>query len=242
MRLSRSLPIAAGAIPLVSLLCLRAQSSPDFVRDIQPVLEKNCYSCHGEKLQSAGLRLDRRESAQSKLTPGKSADSEIYRRVAGLGNLARMPMGGALPAPQVALIKAWIDAGANWPDTVIGSAPKKKHWAFIPPVRPALPAVKNAKWVRNPIDRFVLAKLEAEGLTPSPEVDRARLLRRVSLDLIGLPPTPEEVDTFLKDKSPQAYEKQVDRLLASPHYGEKWARHWLDGARYADSDGYEKDK
>ena len=242
MRLRRSLRFTAGAIPLVSLLCLYAQNPPDYAREIQPVLERNCYSCHGEKLQSAGLRLDQKQSALAKLVPGKAAESEIYRRVVGVGNLARMPMGGALPAAQIALIKAWIDGGANWSDTVISSAPKKKHWAFIPPVRPALPVVASAKWARNPIDRFVLAKLDAESLTPSPEADRAKLLRRVSLDLIGLPPTPEETEAFLKDKSPQAYEKQVDRLLASPHYGEKWARHWLDGARYADSDGYEKDK
>jgi hypothetical protein len=243
MRLRRPLPtVAAAAIPLVSFLCLRAQNSPDFARDVQPVFEKNCYSCHGEKLQSAGLRLDRKQSALTKIVPGKAADSDIYKRIAGLGNMARMPMGGTLPEAQIAAIRNWIDAGANWPDNAVSTTPKKKHWAFVPPVRPALPAVQNAKWVSNPVDRFVLAKLESEGLKPSPEADRATLLRRVSLDLVGLPPTPEEVDAFLKDKSPRAYEKQVDRLLASPHYGEKWARHWLDGARYADSDGYEKDK
>ena len=243
MRFRRPLQIVATAIPLVSFLCLRAQNpSPDFARDIQPVFEKNCYACHGEKLQSAGLRLDRKQSALTKITPGKAAESELYKRIAGLGNMARMPMGSTLPAAQTDAIKKWIDAGATWPDTPFAGTPKKKHWAFIPPVRPALPAVKNARWVRNPIDRFVLAKLEQEGLAPSPETDRTTLLRRASLDLIGLPPTPEEVDAFLRDKSPRAYERQVDRLLASPHYGEKWARHWLDGARYADSDGYEKDK
>lgn len=221
-------------LPLLILVCLRAQTPPDYLRDIQPVLEKNCYSCHGEKLQSAGLRLDRKPAADKLAL--------IYKRVAGEGNLARMPMGGALTADQVSKIKAWTDAGSSWSDGVISSAPKQKHWAFVPPVRPALPAVKDAKWSRNPIDRFVLAKLDAEGLKPSPEADKATLLRRVSLDLTGLPPTPEEVDAFVKDKSPRAYEKQVDRLLASPHYGEKWARMWLDAARYADSDGYEKDK
>ena len=225
----------AVSLPLLSLFAfLHAQNAPDYARDIQPVFEKNCYTCHGEKLQSAGLRLDKK--------PAPEKLALIYKRVAGEGNLARMPMGGALPADQITRIKAWLDAGANWPDTAVSSTPKKKHWAFIPPVRPALPPVKDAKWGKNPIDRFVLAKLESEGLTPAPEADKATLLRRVSLDLIGLPPTPEEVDAFLKDKSPRAYEKQVDRLLASPHYGEKWARHWLDGARYADSDGYEKDK
>src|SRR5262245_20243761 len=117
-----------------------------------------------------------------------------------------------------------------------------KHWAFIAPARAALPQVKNGSWVKTPIDRFILARLEKEGLTPQPEVDRVTLLRRLSLDLIGLPPTVAEVDAFLNDKSPNAYEKQVERLLASPHYGERWGRHWLDAARYADSDGFEKDK
>jgi hypothetical protein len=242
MRPRRPLHFAAAAIPFIGFLCLRAQNSPDFARDIQPVFEKNCYACHGEKLQSAGFRLDRKQSALTKLVPGKSAESEIYKRIAGVGNLARMPMGSILPEPQIAAIKNWIDSGANWPDNITSTTPKAKHWAFIPPVRPSLPPVKNARWVRTPIDRFVLAKLESESLAPSPEADRSTLLRRLSLDLIGLPPTPQEVDAFLKDKSPQAWEKQVDRLLASPHYGEKWARQWLDGARYADSDGFEKDK
>src|SRR5262245_43241590 len=118
----------------------------------------------------------------------------------------------------------------------------KRHWAFVRPARPAPPQVKNKSWLRTPIDQFVLARLEREGLTPSPEADRVTLLRRLSLDLIGLPPTVAEVDAFLNDKSPNAYEKQVERLLASPHYGERWGRHWLDAARYADSDGFEKDK
>src|SRR5215471_12164437 len=118
----------------------------------------------------------------------------------------------------------------------------KKHWAFVKPERPAPPEVKNTAWVRTPIDRFILSRLEEEGLTPSPEADRVTLLRRLSLDLIGLPPTIEEVDAFLKDTRKDAYANQVDRLLASPHYGEVWGRHWLDAARYADSDGYEKDK
>ncbi|HVW85319.1 MAG TPA: DUF1549 domain-containing protein, partial [Bryobacteraceae bacterium] len=216
--------LLVAVIPLLSMLGLRGENPPDFARDVQPILAKNCYSCHGPKLQSSGLRLD-----QTQVVIARSND--IYNRVAGIGNGARMPMGGKLPDDQIAVIKAWVE-----------TSPKKKHWAFVPPVRPALPPVGNAKWVRNPIDRFVLAKLDTEKLTPSPDADRITLLRRLSLDLTGLPPTPQEVDAFLKDKSSHAYEKQVDRLLASPHYGEKWARHWLDGARYADSDGYEKDK
>ncbi|MCU1325120.1 MAG: Protein of unknown function (DUF1553)/Protein of unknown function (DUF1549)/Planctomycete [Bryobacterales bacterium] len=228
---------AAVAIPLLVLVGLSAQNKPDYAREIRPIFENSCYGCHGEKVQSGGLRLDQKQSAIPKLTA-------IQERISGTGSKARMPLGGApLSAAQINLVKAWIDSGADWPDTPLtGIAPKKKHWAFVPPVRPAAPIVKDARWARNPIDRFVLAKLEAEALNPSPEAPKATLLRRLSLDLTGLPPTPEEVDAFLKDNSPRAYEKQVDRLLASPHYGEKWARQWLDGARYADSDGYEKDK
>ncbi len=235
---------ATAAVSLAALLGLRAQSKPDFNKDIRPIFETSCYSCHGEKVQSGGLRLDQKASALAHLTAGNSGASAIYLRVAGVGSQQKMPLGGAaLTAAQVGLIKDWIDAGAGWADAPATSAvPKKKHWAFVAPVRPALPAVKNAKWVRNPIDRFVLAKLEAENVAPSGEAPKASLLRRLSLDLTGLPPTPEEVDAFVKDASPKAYEKQVERLLASPHYGEKWARQWLDGARYADSDGYEKDK
>lgn len=222
-------------------------SKIDFARDIQPIFAASCAGCHGEKKQAAGLRLDSKKIALSKvIVPGKAAESELYRRVAGHSDQARMPMGGKpLSAEQIALIKTWIEHGAAWPDESQISNSKSQiqtHWAFTPPVRPTLPEVKNQAWVKNPIDTFVLARLEKEGLKPAPEADRVTLLRRLSLDLIGLPPTPEEVDAFVADKSPNAYEKQVDRLLASPHYGERWGRHWLDAARYADSDGYEKDK
>src|SRR5215469_16922689 len=227
----RKAPGFVALLPLAGLVCLKGQNAPDYARDIQPIFEKNCYSCHSEKLQSGGLRLDKPESAFAKIAPGKPADSELYRRVAGIGDAKRMPLGGKLDDSQIALIRTWIE-----------TAQRPKHWAFVPPVRPTVPTIKNASWVRNPIDAFVLAKLESEGLQPSPEADRVTLLRRVSLDLTGLPPTPAEVDAFVQDKSPDAYEKVVDRLLASPHYGEKWGRHWLDLARYADSDGYEKDK
>jgi mono/diheme cytochrome c family protein len=216
----------------------------DFAKDVQPIFRKSCYGCHGEKTQLGGLRLDSKQVVLSKeIQPGDAAKSALYQRVAGIGDQARMPMGGKLEPQQIAVIKSWIDQGANWPDN-ISAAPVeiKKHWAFIPPKRPELPAVSNAAWCRNPIDNFVLARLDKEGLAPSPEADRVTLLRRLSLDLIGLPPTIEEVDAFLNDKSKNAYEKQVDRLLASPHYGERWGRHWLDAARYADSDGFEKDK
>lgn len=218
-------------------LLLSQPQKADFSRDIQPILAKSCYPCHSAQQQMGGLRLDTGFPSKV-IARGKSAGSSLYQRVAGIGEQARMPMGGKpLDATQIAAIKAWIDQGAEW---VEGAAPTataaKKHWAFIPPVRPAVP--KSG----HPIDSIVLARLEKEGLKPSPEADRVTLLRRLSLDLTGLPPTPEELDAFLKDKSRNAYEKQVDRLLASPHYGERWGRLWLDAARYADSDGYEKDK
>jgi len=221
-----------------------AQQKVDFVRDIQPIFAASCAGCHGAGKQAAGLRLDSKKLALSKvIKPGQAAESELYRRVAGIGDQARMPMGGKpLAAEQIARIKLWIEQGAEWPEAASIDGEVQKHWAFVAPVRPAVPQVTKAAWVKNPIDAFVLARLEKEGLAPSPEADKVTLLRRLSLDLIGLPPTPEEVDAFLADKSPKAYEKQVERLLASPHYGERWGRLWLDAARYADSDGYEKDK
>ncbi|MBI4902699.1 MAG: PSD1 domain-containing protein [Acidobacteria bacterium] len=225
-------------------------SKTDFVRDVQPVLARSCFGCHGEKAQMGGLRLDARAAALKGgqtgkvIVPGNATSSLLYQRVAGTSDQARMPMGAKpLAAAEIAVIKTWIEQGAEWPEGVGAKASEaKKHWAFVPPVKAALPAVKNAAWAKNAIDRFVLAKLEAEGLQPSMEADRTTLLRRLSLDLTGLPPTPAEVDVFVKDKSRNAYEKQVERLLASPHYGERWGRHWLDAARYADSDGFEKDK
>ena len=253
--------IRAGALPLLfaflaPLPSLRAQAtdvasaSVDFPKQIQPIFESSCYGCHGPKMQMAGLRLSEKSAALAggqsgaAIIPGKSADSPLYRRVAGLGDQPRMPMGGKpLDAAQIALIRAWIDQGAEWPESSAKEVvPVQKHWAYIPPKRPPLPKVVNARWPKNAIDYFILARLEKEKLTPSPEADRVTLLRRLSLDLTGLPPSVEEVDAFLKDQSHNAYEKQVDRLMNSPHYGERWGRLWLDAARYADSDGYEKDK
>jgi hypothetical protein len=221
----------------------------NFAQDIQPILAANCYKCHGPALQMARLRLDAKQTALAGGQSGKviqpgSADSSIlYQRVAGLSKQERMPMGPtALTPEQIGLIHDWINQGADWPDGVGAQiAALKPHWAFIAPVRPAVPTLSNAGWVRNPIDNFVLAKLDKESLNPSQEADKVTLLRRLSLDLTGLPPTVDEIDAFLADKSSTAYEKQVDRLLASPHYGERWARVWLDAARYADSNGYEKD-
>ncbi|PYT26303.1 MAG: hypothetical protein DMG57_22190 [Acidobacteria bacterium] len=227
-----------------------ASTKIDFSKDIQPIFETFCYACHGPKLQMSGLRLDSAKAAlaggQSSvvIVPGKAAESALYRRVAGIGEQVRMPMNGKpLEDAQIARIQVWIDQGAEWPENArVETSPQKKHWAYIPPTRPALPKVANKAWPKTPIDQFVLARLEKEGSSPSPEADRVTLLRRLSLDLIGLPPSVEEVDSFLNDRGRNAYEKQVDRLLNSPHYGERWGRLWLDAARYADSDGYEKDK
>jgi hypothetical protein len=224
-----------------------AEVAPDFQRDVQPIFVEHCYQCHGPDKQEAGLRLDQRDRALAGadsgawFVTGKSAESEIVRRLMA-DESERMPPANAqtkpLTATQIATIKRWIDAGADWPQAAAGGS---DHWSFQPLVRPALPAVENETWVRNSIDRFVLAGLEARGMTPSVEADRYTLIKRLSYDLLGLPPTLAEVDAFVNDASPGAYEKLVDRLLDSPHYGERFARHWLDKARYADSDGYEKD-
>ena len=228
-----------------------ASRAIDYAADVRPILEARCYACHGTKKQKAGLRLDEKAAALrggsdgvEAIRPGHGAESELVRRVASRDPEERMPPEGPqLTLDQVEVLRAWIDRGAVWPDDPRGgSADVRGHWAFRPPARPAVPAVRAGDSARGPIDRFVLARLEAEGLSPSPEADPATLLRRLSLDLIGLPPSVEEIDAFLADTSNLAYERAVDRLLASPHYGERWGRHWLDAARYADSDGYEKDK
>ncbi len=241
-RFALRITLAALALPAAALL---PQSKPNFASDVQPIFAKSCYGCHGPRQQMAGLRLDSRSSAFTKvIRAGHASESPLYQRIAGTTDQARMPMGGKLAASEIETIREWIDAGAEWPEaaTAADGAKIQKHWAFIPPVRPDLPPVGAKSWPRNPIDTFVLARLEHESLKPSPEADRVTLLRRASLDVIGLPPTPEEVDAFVHDRSSDAYEKQVDRLLSSPHYGERWGRVWLDAARYADSDGYEKDK
>jgi len=225
----------------------------DFIRDVQPILSENCYPCHGPEKQRSGLRLDRKDDALRGgdsgkiIVPGNSHDSLLFRYVAGLDSDKLMPprKNGRKPLAtnQVAYLRAWIDSGAPWPEeSQIANRKSQipKHWAFIPPV-PAIPEVRNHRWVRNPIDAFVLARLEAEHIKPSPEANRVTLIRRLSLDLLGLPPTPDEVHAFLKDDRPAAYDDLVERLLRSPHFGERWGRHWLDLARYADSAGYQLD-
>jgi hypothetical protein len=226
----------------------------DFAADIRPILEKSCFPCHSAKKAMGQLRLDDRRMALKggssgvAIRPGDSRNSLLLQRISGLGNQARMPLlGDPLDKTQIDLIGAWIDQGAVWndDDTDAGrrtpdTAPAG-HWAYRKPLRHTPPAVKNRAWIRNPIDHFILARLEKEGLQPSPEAAKETLLRRLYLDLTGLPPAPEEIDEFLTASDPKAYEKVVDRLLASPHYGERWARLWLDLARYADTNGYEKD-
>jgi hypothetical protein len=210
------------------LLLPLADAAPDFTRDIQPVLQKRCYACHGPQMQMKNLRLDNRQSALRAIQPGDSEHSRLVDMITGKDGKFMPPSGPHLAQPEVALLRSWIDAGAKWSasDSPIGL------WSLQPIRRPA---------GARDIDQFILARLQSEGVKPSPPADRATLIRRVSLDLTGLPPTPQQVQAFLDDQRPDAYARVVDRLLASPHYGEKWARYWLDLAHYADSDGYEKD-
>ncbi|MEW6306003.1 MAG: PSD1 and planctomycete cytochrome C domain-containing protein [Verrucomicrobiota bacterium] len=216
----------------------------DFERQVYPIFQKACFECHGAEKQKGKLRLDTREAAMKggssggSIVPGKAKESELYRRITlPAGHDDVMPnRGEPLSKAQTDLIGRWINEGARWPDG-IKPAP---HWAYVKPERPPLPQVKS-KWPKNEIDYFILARLEQEGLPPSPEADKARLLRRVHLDLVGLPPSPQQVEAFLKDTSAKAYERVVDELLASPQYGERWARPWLDLARYADSHGFQRD-
>lgn len=244
--------VFAAILATVGVSLMAQDSKVDFARDIQPILAENCHKCHGPDNQESGLRLDKKSSAikggerGAPIIAGKPSESLLFRAINGGGeDVPRMPKkADALSNEKVALIRAWIEQGAAWPETP-GEVPEKDpkdHWAFKAPVRSTQPDVKAKGWVKSPIDSFILARLEKEGLEPSAEASKTTLLRRLHLDLIGLPPTIEEVDAFLADTSPNAYEKAVQRLLASPHYGERWGRHWLDAARYADSDGFEKDK
>ena len=233
----------AGLLILGISAAAHAGEPIDFARDVRPILSNACFECHGPDAahRQADLRLDVHDRALADLggyaaiVPGKPDESELIRRVTAEDASMRMPpadAGKQLTAEQIATLRKWIEQGARW----------SGHWAFTAPQRPELPPVSRPEWVRNPIDAFVLARLEREGLAPSPEADKVTLLRRLSLDLIGLTPSIEEIDAFLADESPNAWQQQVERLLRSPHYGERWGRHWLDAARYADSDGFEKDK
>ena len=216
----------------------------DFDREIRPILSDHCFACHGpdEAKRKAGLRLDTREgllgsgkSGAAAVVPGQPAASEIFKRVAAPDPKEVMPPtkgGKPLAAAQIAILRRWIEEGTPW----------SPGWAFTPPQLVPRPAVKLSAWPRSDVDRFILAALERQGGRPAAEADKVTLIRRLSFDLIGLPPTPEEVDAFLADNAPQAYERVVERLLGSKHFGERMAQHWLDLARYADSDGYHDDK
>lgn len=238
-------------IPVFLLVAATSAAAQDFARDIEPVLHRKCYGCHGAALQMNGLRLDDKAAALKggysgvAIQPGSAEKSSLIARVASAKDGFRMPPAGPkLTEAEVAALHAWIDKGAEWPEAAAAAkkAPawKKLPWSFEAVKVPAIPAAGEG-WARNPIDRFIAAKLAAENVKPSPAAAKLTLLRRVSLDLTGLPPAPAEIEAFLADSSPAAYEHLVDRLLQSPHYGERWARQWLDLARYADSDGYEKD-
>lgn len=240
----------------ICLLCLVAVSpaqvqlgaansdGPDFTREVRPILSRNCFKCHGpdDAARKSSLRLDVREAATEPaksglvaIVPGKPAASELVKRIFSTDQDELMPPPNTkhqLTSTEKETLRRWIGAGAEY----------QPHWAFVPPKQSPLPAVKQISWPRNAIDHFVLARLEKEGQSPSPPADRYTLVRRVYFDLVGLPPTPEEADAFVNDRSADAFEKLVDGLLASPRYGERWARRWMDLARYADSNGYEKDR
>ena len=250
----RLLPLLLAALAsdaaITSKLPPAARSLVDFERDVEPLFRSRCHGCHGAKTQMSGLRLDdaaaalRGGNSGAVIKPGNSAASRLIHLVAGLEEKVVMPPAGTRLSPlEIGLLRAWIDQGAKWLARKAETADPQRpaHWAFRPIGRPGPPRTRNEAWPRNPIDRFVLARLELEGIDPSPEADKRALIRRVYFDLIGLPPPPHEVDRFLADNRPDAYERVVDGLLASSHYGERWARFWLDLARYADSDGYEKD-
>jgi len=242
-----TLRIAATLAFLLSVSPWRASADdtvPDQIeydRDVRPILSDTCFKCHGFDAvkRKADLRLDTLEGATADLggyraiVPGQPQQSEAFVRLTAHDDDLMPPAdsGLKLTPRQVAIVRRWIEQGAQY----------KPHWSFVPPVRPELLPVRNQGWVRNPIDTFVLSRLEREGLSPSPEADRPTLIRRVSLDLTGLPPTPAEVAEFVADTAPNAFEKVVDRLLASPHFGERRTQFWLDAARYADSSGYQAD-
>jgi mono/diheme cytochrome c family protein len=249
-RIGRLVAVAV-AVALGSLLLLQGADSPearaeapakpaiDFTRQIRPILAENCFACHGpdDKARKAKMRLDTKEGVlghSGLIVPGKADESALIARVISKDAEEHMPplkSGKKLTADQIELLRKWIDAGAPW----------SEHWAFVAPKRPAQPVVKDTAWAKEPIDRFILARIEAEGLKPSPAADKITLLRRVTFDLTGLPPTPAEIDAFVADKSPDAYEKVVDRLLESTRYGEHMTRYWLDSARYGDTHGLHLD-
>jgi hypothetical protein len=259
--LTRRVAVAVGALAALVSVSLGAPKKEaagmppaanrvvDFERDVRPIFARACYNCHGPKKQKSDYRLDDRTSALrggsigGGIVPGDGARSPLVQYVAGTHDEIRMPpKGEGLSAEEVGVIRAWIDQGAKWPLSAGGATAQtagEGHWAYRPLVRPGVPKVDGEKC--NPIDAFVRAKLKEKGLRPSPEASRRAMIRRVTFDLTGLPPTPDEVEAFVADESPGAYERVVDRLLASPRYGERWARHWMDVVHYADTHGNDED-
>ncbi|WP_146445052.1 PSD1 and planctomycete cytochrome C domain-containing protein [Botrimarina colliarenosi] len=236
-----SIRLSPAFLLLSASLCVAAQADDavSYQREVAPILTKRCYACHGPDQAESSLALDsfanataETDSGEPAILPGDADGSELIRRIASDEEWERMPPEGEpLTADEIAILRKWIDSGAKY----------EKHWAFEPLQDVEPPAVEDAAWARNDIDRFVLAKLEAKGLAPAPEADRRTLARRLYYDLIGLPPTPAEVEAFVRDDRPDAYERLVDALLASPHHGEKWARHWLDVVRYGETNSFERD-
>jgi len=235
------LALLAGAIGANSLTAFAGDI--DFNRDIRPILADKCFRCHGPDSDSreADLRLDREEDAKgdrdgsSVIVPRQADNSELVRRITHEDESQRMPPAETekpLSAAEIDLLKRWIDEGAVW----------SLAWAYVPPNRVATPAIGDGSWPANWIDHYILARLESEKIAPSPDADQVTLVRRLYIDVTGLPPKPADVDAFLADTSPLAYEKLVDRLLASPHYGERMAAYWLDLVRYADTVGYHGDQ
>ncbi|HEV8378507.1 MAG TPA: DUF1549 domain-containing protein, partial [Tepidisphaeraceae bacterium] len=235
------------ALLFSSSICLAQSPSKqiNFKDDIYPLLERRCFECHQGKDAESGYRLDLREeilgqtNGQPLAVPGDSAKSEIVKRITATDKTRMPPKGNKrLPDSEIALLRAWIDQGLSWDDKLLPPLlMTSDHWAFQPIKAPALPP--ETDWCKSPIDNFITSTHAAKSLKPAPQADRRTLIRRVTFDLIGLPPTHKEVEEFLADQSPNAYEKLIDRLLASPQYGERWGRHWLDVARYADTEGYE---
>ncbi|MCW3100375.1 MAG: hypothetical protein JWL77_5993 [Chthonomonadaceae bacterium] len=266
--LPTALASASGAMGQRTNAPVSPVDSTYFRREVQPILEKSCLGCHGVGARLSGLDLSSRKAALqggtrgAAFVAGSASKSVLYQMVTGI-RTPQMPPTGKLSAAASAVLKKWLDGGAPYADTPVTTAQKQVWWAFKPPVRPSVPSFApissgkthtiasdaksaptfaDATWIHTPIDAFVLQRLRAAGLTPSPRASKITLIRRATMDLVGLPPTPEEVRAFLADTSPRAYEKLVDRLLASPQYGERWGRHWLDVVRYADSGGFEGDR
>ena len=247
-------------LPTIALLALLMHcefatnlfAQPDFETAVRPIFKQHCVSCHGKDKQESGLRLDSRKRAMmgsdgKAIVPRDLDSSVIWQRVNETDPEQRMPpKGNPLSKQELDTIRAWIESGAEWPETQEDRDLEKdarfEHWAWQPIKSPSLPMVRGKNWVRGPIDSFVLASIESHGLSPSAEADKRTLIRRLYLDLLGLPPSYEEVERFLNDTKPDAYERLLESLLASPHYGERWARHWLDIAHYADTHGFERDQ